>query len=418
MVGRGWILWLVGAACIAAVAAAVTATVPEAWFVARGLLASVLLLAGAAKLRDRASFSKTLMELGVGPASAPRAAVGLPVAELTVAGALLVPASAGVAAAAAVVLLLVLSAGVVVALARGRTADCGCFGKDHSARLGGLTLVRNGMLVGLAAGLVAVGPRDLTPSSRSLAALAAVMLVPLALLARRGGNGATAGLAVDLKVVSAGPGSEASLTRRRWLRAAGGAGLATAIGVALDPSQALGAQTKTTTTCKDCVCCARVCDQFDCLCVKFCCTGCTGFSGGGVIQTSTGAAQASFFGDKMQLKGSKQVVTGGALSWFDAGWEGTGLTLQSTRITGYRRVPGTNVRELTGVASANGKGKHKFVLRITDGGIPGSGSDTVDLTVSGVPGGGAGGTGSQYKASGHLVQGDLTTNLQATVSAK
>jgi hypothetical protein len=152
--------------------------------------------------------------------------------------------------------------------------------------------------------------------------------------------------------------------------------------------------------------------------VKYCCTGCTGFSGGGVIQTSSGTAQASFFGDNLQLKGSKQVVTGGALSWYDPGWEGTGLSLQSTRITRYGRVPGTNIRELTGVASANGKGKHKFVLRVTDGGRPGSGSDTVDLTVSGVPGDGAGGTGSQYRASGHLVQGDLTTNLQATVSAK
>jgi hypothetical protein len=133
-----------------------------------------------------------------------------------------------------------------------------------------------------------------------------------------------------------------------------------------------------------------------------------------VVQTSSGAAQASFFGDKAQLKGRKGELIGGALSWFDSGWQGTGLVLQSTRVTSYRRVPGTAIRELVGLATANGKGKHKFVLRVVDSGKPGSGLDTVNLSVSGVAGGGAGGTGSQYTANGHLIQGDLTVKLQSS----
>jgi hypothetical protein len=137
-----------------------------------------------------------------------------------------------------------------------------------------------------------------------------------------------------------------------------------------------------------------------------------------VVQTPSGTAHASFFGDNVQLKGSKNVVTGGALSWFDPGWQGGGLYLQGTEITSYERIKGTRIRQLAGFATANGKGKHKFVLRVTDAGQPGSGKDTVNLTVTGVPASGAGGTGSHYSANGHLVQGDITISLQSRISAR
>jgi hypothetical protein len=133
-----------------------------------------------------------------------------------------------------------------------------------------------------------------------------------------------------------------------------------------------------------------------------------------VVQTATGTAHASFFGNKLTIKGSTQSVTLGALSWVDPSWPGGGLSLQSAQITSYRRVPGTAVRELVGLASANGKGKHHFVLRVVDKGTPGLEKDTVQLTVDGVTAGGAGGAGATYAASGELAQGDATVSLQAT----
>ena len=119
----------------------------------------------------------------------------------------------------------------------------------------------------------------------------------------------------------------------------------------------------------------------------------------------------------MKLGSRRGQVIVGALTWFDPTWQGTGLSLQSTVITNYRQVPGTNVRELSGFASANGAGKHRFVLQVVDAGKPGSGSDTVSLRVSGIAASGAGGTGGEYAAAGQLVQGDVTATLQATVIA-
>jgi hypothetical protein len=141
-----------------------------------------------------------------------------------------------------------------------------------------------------------------------------------------------------------------------------------------------------------------------------------GFTGGGVVQTPLGTVQASFCGNKVPFKGGTQTVIGGALQWSDPAWHGTGLRLQSTQITSYGHLPGTTVRELIGFATVNGAGKHRFVLHALDAGEPGSGKDTVKLIVSGVTGGGAAPSGPHYVAGGRLVQGDLTTDLQAAIS--
>jgi hypothetical protein len=242
--------------------------------------------------------------------------------------------------------------------------------------------------------------------------------VPLSLRAWRNGS-----LASDQEAASApaiNENGDAALTRRRWITAAGGVGIAGAMGW-LETSRAAAAAPPPATTSSDCRCsCCHWFTLFGHLiyCDIYCCFDCGGFSGGGVVQTASGTAQASFSGNKTQLKNSKQLVTGGALSWFDAGWQGTGLSLQSTQITSYGKLPGSGIRQLVGFATANGSGKHKFVLQVTDAGQPGSGQDTVSLTVKGVAGGGAGGSGSQYNASGHLTQGDITTSLQSTVSTK
>jgi hypothetical protein len=206
-------------------------------------------------------------------------------------------------------------------------------------------------------------------------------------------------------------------SRRRWI----GAGVAGAAGSALtvlDSGVALavdsGSREIETEACTHCKCCETFFFLGIFFCTRYCCTGCVGFSGGGVVQTASGTAHASFFGNKLVMKHSRQSITSGALSWFDPAWQSGGLSLQSAQITSYRRVPGTPVRELVGLASANGKGKHRFVLRVVDNGTPGSGTDTVQLTVDGVAAGGAGGSAGTYAASGELSRGDATVSLAAT----
>jgi hypothetical protein len=216
------------------------------------------------------------------------------------------------------------------------------------------------------------------------------------------------------------------LTRRRWLGAAGAAGLAGAVGSALSglvPSVA-GASEQTggaifSLDCGFCYCCSGTDNKGRCQGI-FCCIQChfLGFTGGGVIQTPLGTVEASFFGNKVPLKGGKTTVIGGALTWSDPAWHGTGLHLQSTQITSYGHLPGTSVRELVGFATANGAGRHRFVLHAVDAGRPGSGQDSVKLIVTGVAGDGAAPAGPHYVAGGRLVQGDLTTGLQATISVK
>jgi hypothetical protein len=226
-----------------------------------------------------------------------------------------------------------------------------------------------------------------------------------------------------LSVESAGA---ARLTRRRWIGAAGAAGLAGAVGSALSgfaPSIA-GAQEMTggaifSLDCGFCYCCSGTDSKGRCQGI-FCCISCrlVGFTGGGVVQTPLGAVQASFCGNKVPLKGGKQIVVGGALTWSDPAWRGTGLHLQSTQILSYGHLPGTTVRELVGLATANGSGRHRFVLHALDAGAPGSGKDTVKLIVSGVSGGGTAPAGPHYVAGGRLAQGDITTGLQAAISVK
>src|SRR5207244_4378563 len=128
-------------------------------------------------------------------------------------------------------LLLVLTAVVGVALALGRAADCGCLGTGRSASLGGLTLLRNGVLVGLAGGVALLGlehgaPYERTLSSRSLATIAVAALMTVALLAARRNNREVSDEpTLGGEVAAVGATGDAILTRRRWIRAAGGAGL-------------------------------------------------------------------------------------------------------------------------------------------------------------------------------------------------
>lgn len=124
----------------------------------RFALVGVFVLAAIGKILDREGSRRALKEFGVPSALVPTAAVVLPIAELASAG-LLVPgvtATAGAALAAA--LLLTFTAGIVSALRRGETPDCHCFGQIHSEPVGGVTLVRNGILLALAVLVLVAGP--------------------------------------------------------------------------------------------------------------------------------------------------------------------------------------------------------------------------------------------------------------------
>lgn len=135
-----------------------------ALLLARLLLSAVFLLAGVAKVMDRKGAFKALSEFGLPRAFAQPLSALLPVAEIAIAVALVPLASAWYGACAAFALLTVFVAGIGITLARGRKPDCHCFGQLHSSPVGSSTLVRNGILAGLAAWLALRGPAQDGPA--------------------------------------------------------------------------------------------------------------------------------------------------------------------------------------------------------------------------------------------------------------
>lgn len=118
---------------------------------ARLFLASVLFVAGIAKLVDRAGSRDALVGFGAHPRLAPKAAIVLPVVELATAVALLPGSIVRWGAVAALALLLVFAGTIALNLARGRSPECRCFGQLHSVPAGPRTLARNGVLALVAA---------------------------------------------------------------------------------------------------------------------------------------------------------------------------------------------------------------------------------------------------------------------------
>jgi methylamine dehydrogenase accessory protein MauD len=117
---------------------------------ARLLLVSVFLVAGVAKLADRAGTRRAVTDFGVPTALAPALGILLPLAELAVAVTLVPASSAWWGAMGALVLLLLFIMGIAANLARGRKPECRCFGQLHSEAAGWKTLWRNGVLAAVA----------------------------------------------------------------------------------------------------------------------------------------------------------------------------------------------------------------------------------------------------------------------------
>jgi peroxiredoxin len=130
---------------------------------ARLLLSAVFLFAGTAKLINRAGLRKALRDFGLPSLFGRPLAVLLPFLELSVAAVLLPTRLAWYGAWGALALLLVFLLAICVAMLRGRKPDCQCFGQLHSAPVGWLTLVRNGILAALAGWLVSRGQLRMGP---------------------------------------------------------------------------------------------------------------------------------------------------------------------------------------------------------------------------------------------------------------
>jgi methylamine dehydrogenase accessory protein MauD len=153
--------------------------------VIRLVLAGVFAVAAVGKLTDRAGSREAVARFGVPAGLVGLVSAGLPVVELGVAVGLVVVATAVWAAVAAGALLVVFCGAIVRLMVRGEAPDCHCFGSVGSAPVGGGTLVRNLVLVGLA-GFVAVagwghGGESVGQLAVSLGAVAIVLGVVIVL---------------------------------------------------------------------------------------------------------------------------------------------------------------------------------------------------------------------------------------------
>jgi uncharacterized membrane protein YphA (DoxX/SURF4 family) len=120
------------------------------------VVAAVYLVAGVAKLSDRATTASTFAALGV---PAPRSmATVVPLAEIGLGAGLVVAPRP--AAAAALVVVAAFTVVLVAALRRGVRVGCGCFGTARREPISFVEVVRNGLLAAATAvALLAPGPR-------------------------------------------------------------------------------------------------------------------------------------------------------------------------------------------------------------------------------------------------------------------
>jgi peroxiredoxin/uncharacterized membrane protein YphA (DoxX/SURF4 family) len=151
-----------------------------ALLIARLVLAALFILAGVAKLSDLKGSRKAITDFGVPSAIAAPLGLLLPLAELTVAAALLPASTAWWGALGALALLSVFVVGITYNLARGRKPDCHCFGQLHSAPAGWKTLARNGVLAAVAGFVLWEGYNGVGPSALAwLGALSTAQLLGL-----------------------------------------------------------------------------------------------------------------------------------------------------------------------------------------------------------------------------------------------
>jgi peroxiredoxin/uncharacterized membrane protein YphA (DoxX/SURF4 family) len=130
----------------------------DALVLARICLAAVFIVAGAAKLADRAGTRQALVDFDAPQRLIDQLSLLLPSAEIAAALALVFPTTARWGAVGSLLLLALFVVGLTRVLRRGEAPDCHCFGQLHSKPASGRTVARNLVLV-LPAGYVALaGP--------------------------------------------------------------------------------------------------------------------------------------------------------------------------------------------------------------------------------------------------------------------
>ncbi len=156
-------------------------------------LAAVLAVSGAAKLLDRAGTREAVAGFGVPTGLvAPVAAVLAP-AELVTALLLVLPPTRSAGLVLAALLLLAFTVVVVLALRAGRRPECHCFGRIGGADVSGRTVVRNLVLLAVAAvGIAGVSASDDVDGGRLAGAVVAGLVLAAAVLAAEGVAGARA----------------------------------------------------------------------------------------------------------------------------------------------------------------------------------------------------------------------------------
>lgn len=166
-------------------------------------------------------------------------------------------------------------------------------------------------------------------------------------------------------------------TRRRTVVGAGAALLAAGIG-ALRPAGQAGAQVVRTGG---------------------------GIAGGGQVKEKGNRADFSLFASRFEGDGLAQPYFVGLVQWVSGKAD---VTIVSTKVEFYGPVSGgaKNAREVRGLAKLNGEDGHPFRVVAIDEGGPGSGMDSISISVGKV---GASDTTTDpvYKLEGKVSTGDI-----------
>jgi peroxiredoxin/uncharacterized membrane protein YphA (DoxX/SURF4 family) len=140
----------------------------SALFIARLILAVLLVVAAAAKLVDRDRFLKSLRDFGVTRRWLNALAGIVPLSELIAAALLLLPQTSVPGALFTFVLLLAFTTTISYNLVLGREPECNCFGQIGSSTISVRTLFRNALLALVAAAIVVESPSTVPSDQRLL----------------------------------------------------------------------------------------------------------------------------------------------------------------------------------------------------------------------------------------------------------
>lgn len=130
----------------------------------RLVIALVFFVAGITKLLDLEATADAVEQFGAPKGGIGYLSVALPITELVTAALLLVATTAWIGALASLGLLAIFTSAIGINLARGKQPDCHCFGQLQSKPISYKTVIRNLILIGLTAVLVAQGQGNTGPS--------------------------------------------------------------------------------------------------------------------------------------------------------------------------------------------------------------------------------------------------------------